>query len=65
MDPEKIIEGLFKELGNEIKSMSKAKTVEDKVAYSQIIKNLCESMGVFFNFASDMMDDMIDFDIDD
>jgi hypothetical protein len=60
MNPEKIMDGLSKELESALKAMSNAKPIEDKVAYSQIIKNLCESLGVFLNLASDMMED--DFD---
>lgn len=60
MNPEKIMDGLSKELESALKALSNAKTIEDKVAYSQIIKNLCESLGVFLNLASDMMED--DFD---
>ena len=55
MDPDKIMTGLSKELNVALKSMSKAKTIEDKVAYSEIIKNLCESLGVFLELASSMM----------
>jgi hypothetical protein len=57
MDTEKIMENLFKELGVALKGMSNAKTVEDKVAYSQIIINLSESLGVFLDLATTMMED--------
>ena len=63
MDPEKMMEDLSKELNHALSAMSKAKSVEDKVAYSQIVKNLSESLGVFFDFASNMMD--LDFDEDE
>lgn len=55
MNPEKIIEGLSNELSSAMKAISKAKTVEEKVAYSQIVKNISESLGVFFNLATDMI----------
>ncbi len=55
MDPDKIIESLSKELISELKSMSKAKDVNEKEIHSRIVKNLCESLGVFFDLASDMM----------
>jgi hypothetical protein len=61
MDPEKMMEGLFKELNAALKNMAKAKTVEDKVAYSEVVKNLCESFGVFVDLANNMMP----FDMDD
>ena len=55
MDPDKIMTGLSKELEVALKAMSKAKTIEDKVAYSKVVKNLCESLGVFLELASSMM----------
>ena len=55
MDPEKIIEGLSKELISELKAMSKVKDVNEKEIHSRIVKNLCGSLGVFFDLASDMM----------
>ncbi|MBN1613960.1 MAG: hypothetical protein JW950_05795 [Deltaproteobacteria bacterium] len=62
MNPENIMEGLSNELEAALKGMSNAKTVADKVAYSQVVKNLCESMGVFLSLANDIMED---YDIDD
>ena len=61
MDPEKIIIGLSKELTSELKAMSKAKDVHEKEIHSRIVKNLCESLGVFFDLASEVMS----FDFDD
>ena len=61
MDPEKIILGLSKELTSALKAMSKAKDVNEKEVHSRIVKNLCESLGVFFDLASEMMS----FDFDD
>jgi hypothetical protein len=61
MDPEKIIFGLSKELDSELKAMSKAKDVNEKEIHSRIVKNLCESLGVFFDLASEVMS----FDFDD
>ncbi len=55
MDPERIMEGLSMELNSALKAMAKAKDVNEKEAYSRIVKNLCESLGVFFNLASEMM----------
>jgi len=61
MDPEKIIENLITELNKAVKEMSKAKTAEDKVAHSQVVKNISESLGVFFKLAGDMFG----YDMDD
>lgn len=52
IDPEKIITGVSKELSAVLKEMGKAKTTEEKLMHSEIIKNLCESLGVFFNLAN-------------
>ena len=62
MDPDKIMDGLSKELNGALKAMSKAKDINEKEAYSRIVKNLCESLGVFFNLANEMMP--LDFDDD-
>ena len=62
MEPEKIIIGLTKELTSELKAMSKAKDVNEKEIHSRIVKNLCESLGVFFDLASEVMS--LDFDDD-
>jgi hypothetical protein len=66
MDPEKIVDGLSRELNAALKSMSKAKDVSEKEVYSRIAKNLCESLGVFFGLASEMMpfDEEADEDIE-
>ena len=61
VDPEKIMNALTKELNATLKAMAKAKNVNEKEVYSRIIKNLCESLGVFFDLASEMMP----FDFDD
>ncbi len=60
MNPEKIMEDLIRELNVALKAMSKAKTVEEKLVHSQIVKNLCESLGVFLNLASNMMENGLD-----
>ena len=61
MDPDRIMDGLSKELNSALKAMAKAKDVNEKEIYSRIVKNLCESLGVFFDLASEMMS----FDSDD
>lgn len=55
MDPETIMDGLSKEINSALKAMSKTKDINEKEAHSRIIKNLCESQGVFLKFASEMM----------
>ena len=61
MDPDKIMDGLTRELNVSLKAMAKVKDANEKEVYSRIIKNLCESLGVFLNLASEMMP----FDLDD
>jgi hypothetical protein len=55
LDPDIIMDNLSKELTGAIKAMANAKTVEEKVAYSHIVKNMSESLGVFLSLANDMM----------
>ncbi len=54
MDPEKIMSGISTEIFDALKIMKKAKTPEEKLIYSETIKNLCDSLGVFLNYVSDM-----------
>ena len=49
MDPDKIMEGISQELLAALKAMSTAKTADEKVKYSEVIKNLCDSLGVFLD----------------
>jgi len=60
MEPQDIMDGISKELGDALKGMAKAKSLEEKMAYSRIVKNLSESLGVFIDLASSVMD--MDFD---
>jgi len=55
MEPDKIMEGLTRELEAAFKAMAKVKTVDEKLQYSKIIKHLCESLGVFLDLASDIL----------
>ena len=61
MEPDKLMDGLSKELTVALKAMAKTKDVAEKETYSRIVKNLCESLGVFLNLVSEMMP----FDFDD
>lgn len=63
METEMLMEGLSNEINGALRSMAKATTVEEKMAYSKIIKNLCSSLDVFLNLATNMMSyDTDDFD---
>ena len=69
MDPEQIIADLSNELSDSLKKMAEAKDVNEKEAYSRVVKNLSDSLGVFFNLAADIMpydyDDFDDIDNDE
>ena len=55
MDPEKIMNGISKEIFTALNAMGKAKTSEEKLMYSETIRNLCNSLGVFLNLVSDIV----------
>ncbi|RME50992.1 MAG: hypothetical protein D6795_09040 [Deltaproteobacteria bacterium] len=55
MDPEKLLTGLSKEIETALKDMKKAKDPQEKLVRSKTLKNLCQSLGVFLNFMSDIM----------
>lgn len=55
MEVDKVMDGLIKQLNVAIKAMAKTKNVDEKEAYSRIVKNLSESLGVFLDLANDMM----------
>lgn len=50
-----VIEGLSKEITNNLTELSKTKNLDDKKKLAEIVKMLCESMGVFFD-GMDMLD---------
>ena len=54
MDPEKIMNGISKEIFSALEAMAKSNTPEEKLRYSEIIKNLCDSLGVFLNLIGDL-----------
>ena len=64
MDTDRIMDGLLKELNSALKAMAKSKDMNEKEGYSRIVKNLCESLGVFLNLASEMMSFDSDDDLD-
>ncbi|MAZ06844.1 hypothetical protein [Marinobacter sp. SS8-8] len=54
MEPDKLMEGISKEMSAALKVMGKAKTAEEKLMYSEIVKNLSESLGVFLGLMSEL-----------
>lgn len=65
MDPDKLMDGLSKEINTTLKAMAKTKDLNEKEVYSRIVKNLCESQGVFLKLASEIMSIDYDDDLDD
>lgn len=61
--PEQIMNGISLEILNSLKLMKDTKAPDDKLIYSQSIKYLCESLGVFLDNLSDVFpyDDDIPF----
>jgi hypothetical protein len=55
MDPEKIMDGISKEILTALKAMAKSKTPDEKLKQSEIVKNLCDSLGVFLGLLSEMV----------
>ena len=55
MEPEKLMEGLSTELSASLKALAKAKTVEEKVQLSIVVKNLSDALGVFLKVMAEMM----------
>jgi len=55
MEPQEIMDGISSELGDALKAMAKAKSLDEKLAYSKVVKNLSESLGVFIDLATGMM----------
>ncbi len=55
MDPDKMLDGISKELMSALNDMSKTKNIDEKLKYSQVVKNLCDSLGVFLDFAGNMI----------
>jgi hypothetical protein len=54
MDPEKLMDGISTEMLSALKAMGKAKTPEEKLMYSETVKNLSQSLGIFLGLVSDM-----------
>lgn len=55
MDPEKIMDGISKEIFVALKAMGKAKTPEEKLMHSKTVKNLCDSLGVFLGLIGNII----------
>ncbi len=56
MLPEKLMDDLSDEIIKALKAMAKAKTPEEKLTHSQVVKNLCQSLGIFLHAAAQLME---------
>lgn len=56
------MEELQKELNKAIKNLASATDLDERIKLSELIKNLTDSIGVFFSFASEMMYHDMDMD---
>ena len=57
MEPTIIMDKLSSQILDELKAMSKAKSPEDKLTSSKTVKNLCDSLAVFFDLMYGMFPD--------
>ena len=49
------MDGVSKEWSRALEAMAKTKNLDEKETYRRIVKNRCESLGVFLNLVSDMV----------
>jgi len=54
MTPDKIMDGISKQIMTSLKEMGKANTTDEKLKHRKIIKNLCNSLDIFFGLMNDM-----------
>jgi uncharacterized phage protein gp47/JayE len=54
-DPTKTIESIQAEIDRTIKELAKAKGIDDKLKWSELLNNLTDSIGVYFDFVIDSM----------
>ncbi len=64
MKPDKIMDGISKEIMTSLKQMKKTTTTDEKLKHSKIVKNLCESLDVFFVFMNEIASYDYDYDHD-
>ncbi len=59
-DPTEAIEKLQAEIDRTIKEFSKARNTEEKLKLSEVLKNLTQSLNVYFDFLSTVIDSELD-----
>ena len=61
-DPEDVLDPMIEEIQRLLAEMKDTRDLEQKKTQSEILKNVCTSLGVFFDFMSDALEgDMVDF----
>ena len=55
-DPTEAIEKLQAEINRTLKEFSRAKNTEEKLKLSELLKNLTQSLNVYFDFLSTVID---------
>ena len=71
LDPDRTLDPMSAELANAVAKMRKARSLDDRVKWSQIVYNLSQSlagfMGVMTNYLAnqDGFDDLDEFDFED
>jgi hypothetical protein len=54
-DPTKAIENLQVEIDRALKEIAKAKGIDEKLKWSELLNNLTDSIGVYFDFVTSAM----------
>jgi len=55
-DPESVLDPMIEEIQRLLVEMKNAKDLEQRRVQSEILKNVCASLGVFFDFMSDALE---------
>ena len=59
-DPTESMEKLQAEIDRTLKEISKAKSIDDKLKWSELLNNLTDSLSVYFDFLTTVMDSEMD-----
>ena len=57
IDPTKVLEPMLAEAERVLGEMKETKDLSERKTQSEIVKNLCESLGVFFDVMTDYAED--------
>ncbi|MDY6856336.1 MAG: hypothetical protein SWO11_16880 [Thermodesulfobacteriota bacterium] len=56
IDPEELMGSLMTVIQKNVKELSKMKDLEQRKIQSEVIKNLCSSLAIFFDYFANTMD---------